>query len=85
MSEPTVDLSNCDHQPIHIPELIQPHGVLLVLQEPTLKIIQVSNNTYSLLGYAPQELLGKSLSDLLDPKIGSIGSRKGKTIQPMLS
>ena len=28
---PPVDLSNCDREPIHIPGLIQPHGVLLAL------------------------------------------------------
>lgn len=68
MIEPTVDLTNCDKEPIHIPGLIQPHGVLLVLKEPTLEIIQVSNNTSQLLGHQPQDLLGRSLSDLLDAK-----------------
>jgi light-regulated signal transduction histidine kinase (bacteriophytochrome) len=61
-----VDLSNCDREPIHIPGLIQPHGVLLVLQEPTLKIVQVSNNTFEAIGYHSKELLGKSLANLLD-------------------
>ena len=64
----TIDLTNCDREPIHIPGLIQPHGVLLVLQDPTLDIIQVSSNTQSILGRQPEELLGKPLSDLLDAK-----------------
>ncbi|MCC3404918.1 MAG: GAF domain-containing protein [Microcoleus sp. PH2017_10_PVI_O_A] len=64
----TVDLTNCDREPIQIPGLIQPHGVLLVLQEPDLKIVQVSNNTLALLGQQPQELLGKPLLNLLAPK-----------------
>lgn len=34
-----VDLTNCDREPIHRPGLIQPHGILLVLQESTLEII----------------------------------------------
>ncbi len=63
----TVDLTDCDREPIQIPGLIQPHGVLLVLQEPDLKIIQVSNNTLALLGQQPQELLGKPLLNLLVP------------------
>ena len=58
MLEPTIDLTNCDREPILIPGLIQPHGVMLVLKEPTLEIIQVSNNTSELLGQQTQELLG---------------------------
>lgn len=64
----TVDLTNCDREPIQIPGLIQPHGVLLVLQEPDLKIVQVSNNTLALLGQQPQDLLGKPLLNLLAPQ-----------------
>ncbi|HEY9643772.1 MAG TPA: GAF domain-containing protein, partial [Coleofasciculaceae cyanobacterium] len=68
MMNQSVDLTNCDREPIHIPGLIQPHGVLLVLQEPDLKIIQVSHNTVELLGRHPQDLLGKRVSVLLNPK-----------------
>ncbi|MCC3426103.1 MAG: GAF domain-containing protein [Microcoleus sp. PH2017_01_SCD_O_A] len=64
----TVDLTNCDREPIQIPGLIQPHGVLLVLQEPDLKIVQVSNNALALLGQQPQDLLGKPLLNLLAPQ-----------------
>jgi two-component system, chemotaxis family, sensor kinase Cph1 len=62
-----VDLTNCDREPIHIPGLIQPHGVLLVLEDPGLDIIQVSANTQAVIGYAPDELLGQPLSRLLNP------------------
>ena len=68
MNDETIDLTNCDREPIHIPGLIQPHGVLLVLQDPSLEIIQVSSNTQRILGRQPEELLGKPLSDLLDAK-----------------
>ncbi|ARV57575.1 cyanobacterial phytochrome A [Nostocales cyanobacterium HT-58-2] len=68
MTDETVDLTNCDKEPIHIPGLIQPHGVLLVLQDSTLEIIQVSSNTQEVIGRQPQQLLGKPLSDLLDAK-----------------
>lgn len=64
----TVDLTNCDKEPIHIPGSIQPHGMLLVLKEPQLEIVQVSNNTFDFLGLHPQELLNKELKELLDPK-----------------
>jgi light-regulated signal transduction histidine kinase (bacteriophytochrome) len=62
-----VDLTNCDREPIHIPGLIQPHGVLLVLQEPGLDIIQVSDNTHTVLGHTPEDLLGQSLASVLNP------------------
>lgn len=60
-----VNLSNCDREPIHIPGAIQPHGVLLVLREPGLQILQVSENTGMLLGVEPGTLLGASLDALL--------------------
>ncbi|ATB36789.1 Phytochrome, two-component sensor histidine kinase [Cystobacter fuscus] len=59
------DLTNCDKEPIHIPGAIQPHGVLLVLREPSLIICQSSENTEALLGCRVQELLGRSLDSLL--------------------
>ncbi|MFW6358137.1 MAG: ATP-binding protein [Chroococcales cyanobacterium] len=68
MTQETIDLTNCDREPIHIPGSIQPHGVLLVLENPTLKIIQVSSNTDKILGRQPEELLGKLLSDLFNAK-----------------
>ncbi|GER91793.1 hypothetical protein KDW_59550 [Dictyobacter vulcani] len=45
---------------------IQPHGVLLVLQEPDFVILQVSATTQEILGIAPESLLHVPLSILLD-------------------
>ncbi len=61
----SVDLTNCDREPIHIPGSIQPHGVLFALTEPDLTIVQSSANTAAFLGREPQELLGQPLSVLL--------------------
>lgn len=61
----SVDLTNCDREPIHIPGAIQPHGVLLALSEPDLTVVQCSANTAQLLGRHPQELLGEPLNALL--------------------
>jgi light-regulated signal transduction histidine kinase (bacteriophytochrome) len=61
-----VNLTNCDREQIHIPGLIQPHGVLLSLQEPNLRIVQVSRNVENLLGFSPDELLNQTLDYLLD-------------------
>lgn len=60
-----IDLTNCDQEPIDIPGLIQPHGIILVLQEHQT-ILQISNNTFNTLGLSPQEILEKPLKNLLD-------------------
>jgi len=63
-----LDLNNCDREPIHIPNLIQPHGCLLVISADEYKILQVSLNTRQFLGIEPQELLGKYLRDVIGEK-----------------
>lgn len=55
-----------DEEPIQLINRIQPHGVLLVLEEPELKILQVSNNTFSVFGIAAEELVLRNLEDILD-------------------
>nr|WP_322505647.1 hypothetical protein [Chroococcidiopsis cubana] len=64
----TVDLTNCDREPIHIPGSIQPHGVLFVLQEPDLIVVQVSKNVSDIIQVSAQELLDKPLNNLLNLK-----------------
>jgi len=44
------DLSNCEREQIHLAGSIQPHGVLLLLSEPDLVIVQASANAESFLG-----------------------------------
>ncbi|NEP81875.1 MAG: GAF domain-containing protein [Okeania sp. SIO3C4] len=63
-----VNLNNCDREQIQIPGSIQPHGVLLVLQEPELDIIQVSNNTEEWLNILPENLLKQNIKYLLEPQ-----------------
>ena len=53
--------------PIHISGQIQPHGIILVLEEPELTILQVSSNIRSAFGVDPENLLFTSLEELLDP------------------
>src|SRR3712207_2769586 len=55
---PPLDLSNCDREPIHIPGAIQPHGLLVVLSEPDLTVLQVSDNAEAVCRLAPDALLG---------------------------
>jgi light-regulated signal transduction histidine kinase (bacteriophytochrome)/DNA-binding response OmpR family regulator len=63
-SSESVNLTSCDHEPIHIPGRIQPHGVLLVLQEPQLTILQVSLNINQWFDISPESLPGQSLECL---------------------
>jgi diguanylate cyclase (GGDEF)-like protein len=60
-----VDLSNCAREPIHIPGLIQPHGLLLVLEGTRLVIRQASNNAAELVGIPADGLVDHPLEDLL--------------------
>jgi two-component system, chemotaxis family, sensor kinase Cph1 len=74
----TLDLTNCDREPIHTPGSIQPHGVLLVMGELDLKIVQVSSNVAQWLGRSPEDLLNQSLKTLL-------GSEELESIKACLS
>jgi two-component system, chemotaxis family, sensor kinase Cph1 len=60
-----VDITNCDREPIHIPGAIQPHGVLLALQEPELIITQASENASGLFDVEVSSVLGRTLSSAL--------------------
>lgn len=58
-------LNNCSDEPIRTPGAIQPHGVLLTLSEPDLRIVQISANVQDLLGRAAQEMVGEPLQRLV--------------------
>ncbi|MBH8554790.1 GAF domain-containing protein [Nostocaceae cyanobacterium CENA357] len=64
---PDINVTSLKEAPIHFFRQIQPHGVLLVLEEPELKILQISSNTWNIFGINPENVLHKKLEDLLDP------------------
>jgi two-component system, chemotaxis family, sensor kinase Cph1 len=64
------DLSNCEKDPIHIPSCIQSHGILFVLQEPELTILQVSENVFDVVNRQAKELVGRNFSEVL--RVGQI-------------
>lgn len=66
LESPTVELIDCQKEPIHIPGSIQPHGTLLVLQEPDLQILHASTNTKDFFGVPAESLLQKDLTCLLN-------------------
>ena len=47
----TVDLTNCDREPIHIPGSIQPHGAMLVVSPDSFELIHASANLAEITGY----------------------------------
>lgn len=57
------------HQPVHFSGSIQPHGFLLALSDPELKIVQASANTQEYLGTESENLLGQSLDTVLAPQL----------------
>ena len=61
------NITNLKEAPIHLTSQIQPHGILLVLQEPDLQILQVSQNTLGIFNLYPEDVIQKKLEDLLDP------------------
>jgi light-regulated signal transduction histidine kinase (bacteriophytochrome) len=61
----TVDLTNCDREPIHIPGTILPHGAMLVVDPATLLVEQVAGDTLGLFGTDAASLAGQDLAGLL--------------------
>ncbi|MEG3966397.1 PAS domain S-box protein [Microcoleus sp. T2B6] len=66
LSSDTGTLNNSDCELIYAPGSIQPHGILLVLESPALKILQVSNNTFEAMGLYPEQLLDKFLEEFVE-------------------
>ncbi|SFG37695.1 GAF domain-containing protein [Pontibacter chinhatensis] len=63
--EKNYDSEFCGSIPLHLVNLVQPHGVLLVLDKQDLRILQVSENVERFLLAKPDELLGLPFSELL--------------------
>ena len=66
LTSDTGALDDSDCEPIYSPASIQPHGILLVLESPVLKILQVSNNTFEAIGIYPKELVGNFLHEFVE-------------------
>ena len=64
-SEFSVDLTNCDREPIHIPGTIQPFGFLLCVEESSWTIEVASENCQEYTGFTAQQLVGRSLDTLM--------------------
>jgi len=62
-----LNITSLKEAPIHLISEIQPHGILLVLREPDLQILQISQNTFSTFGISPEDMVQQKLEDILDP------------------
>ncbi|WOB51470.1 GAF domain-containing protein [Xanthomonas hydrangeae] len=68
MNQPTepLNMDVCAREPIHIPGLIQPYGVLLVIEPADGRIVQASTTAAELLGVPLAELLGMPYTQVLE-------------------
>ncbi|WP_088280376.1 GAF domain-containing protein [Ideonella sp. A 288] len=58
------DLTNCERELIHLAGSVQPHGLLLVLAEPDMTVLQATANASALMGLAAPQLGGMGLDEL---------------------
>jgi chemotaxis family two-component system sensor kinase Cph1 len=64
MNKFSVDLTNCDKEPIHIPGKVQAHGFLIAVDKVSFLMTYVSENVASFLSESAGNLLEKPLSVL---------------------
>jgi light-regulated signal transduction histidine kinase (bacteriophytochrome) len=62
----SVNLTNCESEPIHIPGSIQPHGFLMAVQPGNNTIVFCSNNVGNYLNLTPQQILLQPLNTFFD-------------------
>jgi light-regulated signal transduction histidine kinase (bacteriophytochrome) len=63
----SVDLTNCDREPIHIPGAIQPIGFLVALTADW-QVARASANIEDFLHQSPEAVVGALIQDLFTPK-----------------
>jgi light-regulated signal transduction histidine kinase (bacteriophytochrome) len=67
------DLSNCEREQIHLAASIQPHGALLLVTEPALRVVQSSETAAAFLGLS-EPLLGRRLAEIDAALAACVGS-----------
>ena len=60
-----VDLTTCDRELVQYPEAIQPHGVMLTVDDQSNRIVHASANCAELLGAQPEAIIGKGAASVL--------------------
>ena len=78
----SVDLTNCDREPIHIPGSIQPHGCLLACTADGEKVLRCSANAVEMLGLSADPV-GAPLRSLFDDAtVHSLMNGLAKSTEP---
>ena len=75
-------LASCDREPIQIPGAIQPHGVLLVINEASWRVEQLSANADALLASPAARLAGLDIEQVLG-KMGAAQVREAATFESL--
>jgi two-component system, chemotaxis family, sensor kinase Cph1 len=70
------DLTNCEREQIHLAGSVQPHGLLLVLHEPELRVVQASTSAAT--------WLRRPLDSLLMANIGELGGDIESRVRALL-
>jgi light-regulated signal transduction histidine kinase (bacteriophytochrome) len=65
----TIDLTNCDREPIHIPGSVQPHGALIVVDPQSNLVMFASENVTQYLGGGVSEVIGQKLDVVVGPEV----------------
>jgi two-component system, chemotaxis family, sensor kinase Cph1 len=68
MTQTNYDSELCGSLPIHLTNSIQPHGVLVVIDRKSKKIIQVSENAEQVFATPFQEVINKTLQSYIGEK-----------------
>lgn len=79
----TVDLTNCDREPIHIPGSIQPHGILLAIDPGTGTILQVAGDHRRIAERETGSILNANLADVLGPDPASLARSVPAAAEPV--
>ncbi len=64
-----IDLTVCDREPIHIPCSIQPHGIMLVVDQEGLRVCYAAGDIQLRLGTADWQ--GRCLDELIGPALSA--------------
>jgi len=62
---PNYDAIFCGKQPLHNSNLIQAHGVLIVLEKPGLHVVQTSENISQLVSLTREEIVGRTVKNII--------------------
>ncbi len=70
-----VDLSHCDREQVQYSGAVQPHGCMLVIEDGSLRILQMSANCPEMLGLSLDKLRTGTMETVLNARTASIAQR----------